>query len=795
MQTGMQMYSAGKMGSAAIDKGKELIAKMGGEGGLTPIAPGSEITAMPVPRPDSLGAVSSGAAAPTETIAAATPAAETAVAAAPVAETVATAAPEALGAAEGATALAGGAEALGAAGTAAAGAEEALPFLLALLKRGGRVEGHHYAEGGLVPRQGYANEGAVEENDPLHPESLKAYTAERAKAYGLDPNFAVAVFGGESGFKAKAEGDDKSSFNVPQLHYAGISEKYPNAGLGNQFTKDTGLHASDPNAARDTIDWSLRYVAEDPKRWSNWTVARNLMSAKSQDQGLGAAKTESAGKATGLASYFPTRKDETGAETTDWKKILVPLATGIAGMAAAPTRNFPTALAMGLGAGAQSYAGLDKQQVEQELKGREVATGEKRASIEDATRRMQLLTQLRQLASGYAQRGESLPPYLKQQIDELTRSLTTTTGSPELAGAAKAGQPTLAGPQKPAATTQPPISGTDAVTQKGAGEPEKAVENIQNGPTPIEPPRPQLTPDFYAKLKDDANPDMLRKRGREAEAFSQGAGKQMFDEAARVEKEMFERGYGIGKDNQIIDIPGWGEYKNAVANMPKLKDYLDAQSNAAIARAESRQRLKNIDTIFQTFQPGKFSEQKAEFQQAVRSLGFDMDDSATINAAKVQELAKEATRMVFSDVKQAGGQPRVIEFQVSKMANPEPTLNPEANRRIVAEGRATLDYADKFYNDMNEAYRKQGWKFDPNAFTNEWLKNNDRDKFHEEADKSVAVRGAVPRNKDDGKVDVNKLNDGRLYIIEPGMGVPAVDRNGEPVKLRWNGKKNTFEKP
>lgn len=87
MQTGTQLYSAGKMGMAAADKAKELAGKITGDG-LTPIASGSEITAMPVARPDALGSLASASAPVAETAAAtAAPIAETAAAAAaPVAE-------------------------------------------------------------------------------------------------------------------------------------------------------------------------------------------------------------------------------------------------------------------------------------------------------------------------------------------------------------------------------------------------------------------------------------------------------------------------------------------------------------------------------------------------------------------------------------------------------------------------------------------------------------------------------------------------------------------------------------
>lgn len=130
MQTGTQLYSAGKMGTAAVDKAKEIAGKLSGDS-LTPIAPGSEITAMPVARPDSLGSIASAAEAPT--VAAAAPVAETAAAAAPIAETAAAAAPVAEGAGVLGS-IGSGLSAVGSGiGAAATGIGEGLASLLAFL--------------------------------------------------------------------------------------------------------------------------------------------------------------------------------------------------------------------------------------------------------------------------------------------------------------------------------------------------------------------------------------------------------------------------------------------------------------------------------------------------------------------------------------------------------------------------------------------------------------------------------------------------------------------------------------
>ena len=76
-----------------------------------------------------------------------------------------------------------------------------------------------------------------------------------------------------------------------------------------------------------------------------------------------------------LSRFLPSqveKRDGKYVEDLDVKKTLVPLLTGLAGMAASPSRYLGSAVLQGLGAGAQSYANLEKQQQEiEESKARE----------------------------------------------------------------------------------------------------------------------------------------------------------------------------------------------------------------------------------------------------------------------------------------------------------------------------------------------------------------------------------------------------------------------------------------
>ncbi len=57
-------------------------------------------------------------------------------------------------------------------------------------------------------------------------------------------------------------------------------------------------------------------------------------------------------------AVLPAREDG----STDWKKVLIPALTGLGAMASSNSRYLGSAMLQGLGAGAQAYAGLEKQQ-------------------------------------------------------------------------------------------------------------------------------------------------------------------------------------------------------------------------------------------------------------------------------------------------------------------------------------------------------------------------------------------------------------------------------------------------
>lgn len=93
------------------------------------------------------------------------------------------------------------------------------------------------------------------------------YIRKAAIARGIDPEVALKNAAGEGLYKYV--GDDGSSFGAFQLHYGGMSPKYPSKGLGDEFTRKTGKHASDESTWKEQIDFYLDHVVGSGRGWAD----------------------------------------------------------------------------------------------------------------------------------------------------------------------------------------------------------------------------------------------------------------------------------------------------------------------------------------------------------------------------------------------------------------------------------------------------------------------------------------------------------------------------------------------
>lgn len=99
------------------------------------------------------------------------------------------------------------------------------------------------------------------DNDPR---GLEPYIRERAAAHGVDPDIAMRV--------AQSEGLRTPVGDAGKSH--GAFQLYTGGGLGNEFTRDTGLNPADPANEKATIDYALRRAAAGG--WGPWVGARKL---------------------------------------------------------------------------------------------------------------------------------------------------------------------------------------------------------------------------------------------------------------------------------------------------------------------------------------------------------------------------------------------------------------------------------------------------------------------------------------------------------------------------------------
>lgn len=480
-----------------------------------------------------------------------------------------------------------------------------------------------------------------------------------------------------------------------------------------------------------------------------------------------------AAKSSGLSAFIPTKKNAAGEEVTDYKKILVPLLTGIAGMAAAPTRNFPTALAIGLGAGAQSFSDLEKK--EADIAFRNAETGKLTQETQ-----LQLLDRLNSINA--VRQAKNLPlirsveEYLRRIKDGTIYDATATEKQPpNTASGTVTGNPVKQNNQPGAPDTVAGNTGEEK--QPGnvnVGQDLAGIDWSQIAPS-------NNLPAMQAELETTQRMMALPSLTTEQYIDLQ---KKSSELAARIEG-LSKQDYLLTRTGEKIVPKSWAEFKQYQQNLPKINEMMNQGSQAYNARQQGRYQLENISRAFEVLKTGSFTDIKTQFAAAMEAAGFPVSPDDLANVTAAQTAVKNAWDRIFARLGEVGGQVRVLEIQGLQKANPDINLQPGANRNLIASGIAALDYEDKYYNDMVAAKNRLGSKFDPATFTTEWQKEN-KDllrQLSDEARKKTALRGDVPR-RSNGMINEGELKVDHSYILEPGMGIPGITK---PTKVKYLG--------
>jgi hypothetical protein len=472
------------------------------------------------------------------------------------------------------------------------------------------------------------------------------------------------------------------------------------------------------------------------------------------------------------------------------------MAAGL-GMMASRARHAGQQIGEGGLGGLQTYynalankQAYEKQQAEMGFKERETAVNEGKLRIEDFTRKSTLLNVLRQQAAGYVAKGIQPPAELAAQIDSLLREMTGA--SPSLAPSLPPVGPPKTQPAQgqPAQTPTPVATGEQKTATGGqppAGQPEgqpagtaKVETKPETGNKPPVTPSVAITdPTFLSKLDPDSNPKILRQRAAETAFYDAAQSEKLIERARQVEQDMYSKGFGIGSNGEQVPIPGWSENKAAEANTETNREYFNKAAESYNSRQTTRAQLDSIVNVLERFQSGKFAEEKANLVAALKSAGVNVPPTATANAEAFQEFMKETMKNVFSQVKDIGGQLKVAELTGLERASANPTLEPQANKKILAQAKAVLNLADDQYKAQVEHRDTNGLRnFDQSTFMKNWYSNPDRNPaaYIQKAEKELAIRGATPTDKNDLQV-------GHRYILEPEQ-FPQFKK---PTKVEFRG--------
>lgn len=198
------------------------------------------------------------------------------------------------------------------------------------------------------------------------------------------------------------------------------------------------------------------------------------------------------------------------------------------------------------------------------------------------------------------------------------------------------------------------------------------------------------------------------------------------------------------------------------------------------------QSLDNIAQILQVYKPNLIGEQYTKFVQLADAAGLPVTDEMMSDANKFYEMMKENITLVYKRLEQIGGRILQVEVQGLGASMPSGTLTPEAARKLTAQLKASAEYARQYSEDIvkNVPFGAELGKFDRPSYVSKWKKENPISEYVKVYDREIAARGATPN-------DLNRLKDGKVYILEDGQfdvkskdqGLPA----GSPIKVRYHG--------
>jgi hypothetical protein len=591
--------------------------------------------------------------------------------------------------------------------------------------------------------------------------------------------------------------DEKGNFNrnfqLPEAFFAGLQNQMstqtasvPSGGVGNAAPASGGLVVNDPD-----MPSRKAYNAGFNPPPADWT-----------SKGLGDRLMDTEGAPRSLIERV------IGSPLSDEARSGL-LAAGL-GMMASRGRTAGQQIGEGGLGGLQTYynALANKQaQAKQEADiGKTTAETEKLKTETGLTLSTKLAEINRVRAIKNLPPINSLEEFQRRSADNtLFAPSPTETPQPKVGQPAKTEQPKVVtgeqpkeGEKAPAPAATAPPAPLTAQTLATVNDPntQKAFQSID-----------------WANIADTHNIPMMLKQLQEFKAAGDSA--LTVDEMIKAREEEAKINTNIQniinsrqlltKDSQVISPPQWTDTANrleaaktaATKGAENIAEADKSYSDASQTRALAYGRIERVGQLLEAYQTGQLSDVKTQVPAIAAALGMKIDESKLNDRAYQEKFVKEATNMMFDQVKQLGGRILVSELESAKMANVNPDLQPASNRQLLATAKGAMDAEKQFYQDYL-AWREKNptpSTTEFQRFKQQWLDDPSHaiGKYVDAAAANMPTRGDLP-------TDPASRKEGWQYVITADKLKPEVrdafaQQFPKGAVATWDGKKWINERP
>jgi Chaperone of endosialidase len=609
---------------------------------------------------------------------------------------------------------------------------------------------------------GYTAEEATPPQKLTGSDFWRDYASKSAVKAGLNPTTALGIGQLESAFNPFGKpGDEGSSFGIYQLHYGGMSNKYPHSGLGDLFTKETGYDLRDPNVRNDPdvvkaqIDWTTNYMAKHGIK--DWSTAKMLTSgqpvpttgggtgggdfggagvgATNAAAGLGGAGGTAPAPTVGQAAPTEGQTSSKGGlgDFLTSEKFLIPLLSGIGTMASSKSPFLGAAILQGLGGGAKAYEDIQNQMLE-------------RQALQPVAQQRQIET-MNSLVNGLmnynATNGTNL------SLPEYARMVGYT------------------GPIPPSA--QPSAQPYVATSTAASGQPQVGVSPAMS-PQELQT---AVVPRDGVQIPAMSDPLSLR-------SFIQKYGMSTtpaIQEIVKTAQHNLDQITATGKTTDVngnqINAPGAiasGQQGLTADQRVKLSGAFEERGQAfRPASQQIMQNLRDLEDVYAQLKSGPETAAKANFDRVMSALDPKNNFPAlhTSDAGKYDEAVKSAIQLQIAQLQGMSQKAPASELSTLSAQIPLPNLSPEAIHKIISRTKANIDYQQKMYDE----YDPEASGYNVSSYQKKFFAENPYEKFVEETEKGM--KPAAGTSSSSGLVEgqTSKSKSGRPIVVKNGEWV------------------------